>query len=123
LPSSPGLGLDAGGVSKAVASAEGNLQHAAMLRQHLAGLPPEQRRALGIPRGLAALLASAWERVATDPAVIDGLGILCAAREALTLDEQGAVAEYRLHHDSIRGQIAGATPGRRGDRRPTRRVG
>ncbi|HWO25515.1 MAG TPA: AAA family ATPase, partial [Kofleriaceae bacterium] len=133
----PELGLDAGFVAKAVASAEGNLQHAAMLRQHLTGLPPEQRRAPGIPRGLTALLASAWERVATEPAVIDGLGILCAAREALTLDELGAVAgwsgepprraflrgarelliesrregaaaEYRLHHDSIRGQIAGA---------------
>ena len=133
----PELGLDARFVSKATAGAEGNMQHAAMLRQHLAGLPPEQRRVEAIPRGLAALLASAWERVATEPAVIDGLGILCAAREALTLDELGAVAgwtdepprraflrgarelliesrregtvpEYRLHHDSIRGQIAGA---------------
>jgi hypothetical protein len=35
----------------------------------------------------------AWEWVATDPAVIDGLGVLCATREALlTLDELGAVA-------------------------------
>jgi len=135
--SAPELGLDAGFVSEAVASAEGNLQHAAMLRQHLAGLSPEQRRVERIPHGLAALLASAWERVATDPAVIDGLGLLCAAREALTLDElgalagwtgelprraflrgarelliesrrDGAVVEYRLHHDSIRGQIAEA---------------
>jgi WD40 repeat protein len=143
----PELGLDARFVAEAIAGAGGNLQHAAMLRQHLAGLPPEQRRVEAIPRGLAALLASAWERVATEPAVIDGLGVLCAAREALTLDElgvvagwagepprrafvrgarellvegwrvgvdtgegrdNGGVAEYRLHHDSIRGQIAGA---------------
>jgi len=128
------LGLDAQFTTEAVARAAGNLQHAAMLRQHLAGLPAELRRVEAIPRGLAALLASAWERVATDSVVVDGLGILCAAREALTLDELGAVAgwtgepqrrtfvrsarelliesrradgvsEYRLHHDSIRDQI------------------
>jgi WD40 repeat protein len=133
----PELGLDDEFIAEAVARAGGNLQHAAMLRQHLAGLPPEQRRVEDIPRGLAALLASTWERIATDPVVVDGLGILCAAREALTLDELGAVAgwtgeaqrraflrgarellvesrregavpEYRLHHDSIRGHIAGA---------------
>jgi WD40 repeat protein len=136
----PELGLDARFIAEAVARAGGNLQHAAMLRQHLAGLPPEQRRVEDIPRGLAALLASAWERIATDPVVVDGLGILCAAREALTLDELGAVAgwtseaqrraflrgarelliesrregavpEYRLHHDSIRRQIAEAIGG------------
>jgi len=133
----PELGLDQRFIAEAVARAGGNLQHAAMLRQHLAGLPPAQRRALDIPRGLAALLASSWERIATDPVVVDGLGILCAAREALTLDELGAVTgwtgeaqrrafvrgagellvetrrtddmpEYRLHHDSIRAHVAGA---------------
>ena len=131
----PELGLDAQFIAEAVACAGGNLQHAAMLRQHLAGLPPAQRRIEVIPRGLAASLASAWERVATDPVIVDGLGILCAAREAITLDELSTVAgwtdeaqrrrfmrgarelliesrrestvlEYRLHHDSIRGQIA-----------------
>ena len=133
----PELGLDAPFVDAAVIRAGGNLQHAAMLRLHLAGLPAEQRRAEDIPRGLAALLASAWERIATDPIIVDGLGTLCAAREALTLDELGAVAgwigeaqrrtfmrgarelllesrregrvsEYRLHHDSIRAQVAEA---------------
>ena len=78
----PELGLDARFVADAVAGAAGNLQHAAMLRQHLIGLAPEQRRVEVIPRGLDALLASAWERIATDPAVIDGLGVLCAARGA-----------------------------------------
>ncbi len=134
----PELGLDAGFVSEAVASAEGNLQHAAMLRQHLAGLPRSSAASRASRAASRRSLASAWERVATDPAVIDGLGILCAAREALTLDElarrgragrasrrggrscaarassssragaRARVAEYRLHHDSIRGQIAGA---------------
>jgi hypothetical protein len=68
---------------------------------------------------------------------VEGLGILCAAREALSLDELGAVAgwagdaqrrafvrgamellvetqrpdgthEYQLHHDSIRAHVARA---------------
>jgi hypothetical protein len=131
------LGLDAQFVAQAVERAGGNLQHAVMLRAHLSGLPPEQRRASDIPRGLLALIASAWERIAIEPPVVDGLGILCAARDALTLDELGRVAgwtlepqrraflrrarellletrrdrrvsEYRLHHDSIRAYVAEA---------------
>jgi hypothetical protein len=133
----PELGLDAAFVTEAVERAGGNPQHAEMLRKHLAGLPPEQHRVEDIPRGLGALIAKSWERMATDPAVVDGLGILCAAREPLTLDELGRVArwtgaasrqafvrgarewlietrrtdrvsEYRLHHDSIRTHVAEA---------------
>ena len=131
------LGLDAPFIAQAVERAGGNLEHAAMLHRQLAGLPREQRHVENIPRGLGALLASAWGRIATDPAVVDGLGALCAAREPLTLDELGRVArwtgaaprqvfvrgarewlietrrtsgasEYRLHHDSIRGHVANA---------------
>jgi len=133
----PGLGLDARLVGEAIARAGGNLQHAAMLRQHLEGLAPEDRRVEDIPRGLAALLERSWERIANDPVAVEGLGILCAAREALTLDELGTVAgwtddarrrafvrgarellietrrpdgqeDYRLHHDAIRAHIAKA---------------
>jgi hypothetical protein len=88
----PELGLDAPFIAKAVDRADGNPQHAEMLRKHLAGLLPEQRRVEDIPRGLRVLIASAWERIAIDPAVVDGLGILCAAREPLVLDELGRVA-------------------------------
>jgi hypothetical protein len=131
------LGLNAHFVEAAVARADGNVQHAVTLQRHLAVLPAEQRRVEDIPRGLAALLERSWERIASDEVVVDGLGILCAAREALTLDELGAVAgwtgeaqrraflraakellvetlrsdgqpEYRLHHDAIRGHIARA---------------
>jgi hypothetical protein len=56
----PELGLGAHFIADAVERAGGNLQHAAMLRMHLAGLPPAQRRLEDIPRGLAALIASAW---------------------------------------------------------------
>jgi WD40 repeat protein len=133
----PELGLDAQFIVEAVDRAAGNPQHAEMLRKRLAGLPPGQRRVEDIPRGLAALLARAWERIATDAAVVDGLGVLCAAREPLTLDElamvagwtgatsrqafvRGArellieserddhVAQYRLHHDSIRAEVGRA---------------
>jgi len=130
----PPLGLDARFIDEAVARAGGNLQHAVMLRKHLAGRPVAERRVERIPRGLAALLVKLWQRIATDPLTVRGLGILCAAREALTLDELGAVAgwtdeaqrqafvrdasellvethradqqtEYRLHHDAIHAHI------------------
>jgi WD40 repeat protein len=131
---------DARFLDEVVARADGNLQHAVQLRKQLAALPAEQRRAArhrieDIPRGLAALIALSWERVAVDPIVVAGLGILCAAREALSLDELAAVAgwsgdpprraflrgarellvetsrpdgtgEFRLHHDSIRAHVA-----------------
>jgi hypothetical protein len=131
------LGLDARFVDEAVARAGGNVQHAVQLRRHVAATPAQLRRARDIPRGLGALIERTWERVAHDAVVVEGLGILCAAREALTLDELGAVAawtadetrraflrgakevlvetqrpdgqhEYRLHHDSIRAHIAQA---------------
>ncbi|HEY0479709.1 MAG TPA: AAA family ATPase, partial [Kofleriaceae bacterium] len=131
----PPLGLDASFVDEAVARAAGNLQHAVMLQKHLEGVPAQQRRVEDLPEGLEALLVKSWERIAADPVAVAGLGILCAAREALTLDEIGAVAgwtgvqprsmflrgarellaetrrgdhqrAYRLHHESIRAQIA-----------------
>src|ERR1043166_9392011 len=79
----PELGLNEAFIDQAVARAGGNMQHAAMLRKHLASVPSAKRRVEDIPRGLAALLASAWERVASERAAVDGLGILCAARQAL----------------------------------------
>jgi WD40 repeat protein len=131
------LGLDDAFVDAAVARAGGNVQHAVQLQKRLDVLPPEQRRVEDIPRGLTALIERSWDRIAVDEVVVHGLGILCAARGALTLDELGAVAgwtgvasrqafvraakellvetlrpggqlEYRLHHDSIRAHIAGA---------------
>jgi hypothetical protein len=129
------LHLDASFVDEAVARAGGNVQHSVQLRKRLAVLLPEQRRVEDIPRGLAALIEKSWARVAANTSAVAGLGILCAAREALTLDEIGAVAdwgddplrrtwvhvakellvetqrsggqlEYRLHHDAIRGYVA-----------------
>jgi hypothetical protein len=134
------LGLDAGFVEEAVARAGGNVQHAVQLRRHVAATPVHLRRVEDIPRGLGALIERTWERIAHDAVVVEGLGVLCAAREALTLDELGAVAawtadatrraflrgakevlvdtrrpdgqrEYRLHHEAIRAHIAQAIGG------------
>ena len=128
------LEVDASFVDEAVLRAGGNLQHAVTLRKHVAGLSAAQRRVEVIPRGLAALLGKLWDRISTDPVAVHGLGILCAAREALTLDELGVVAgwidpaqrlafmraasellvetrrgngqaEYRPHHDAIRAHV------------------
>jgi WD40 repeat protein len=88
------LGLDSRFVDEAVARAGGNLQHAVQLRKRLAVLPATQRRVEAIPHGLAALHERTWERIASDTTIAQGLGILCAAREALTLDEIGAVAGW-----------------------------
>src|SRR5262249_13567259 len=94
---------DARFINEAVARAAGNLQHAVQLRKQLAAqrvtLSVEQRRAArprieDIPQGLAALIARSWERIAVEPIVVVGLGILCAAREALSLDELAAVAGW-----------------------------
>ena len=99
------LDLAAPFIAQAVERAGGNMEHAAMLHRQLAGLPPERRYVEDIPRGLGALLASAWERIATDPAVVDGLGVLCAAREPLTLDELAAwlagMAPRRAKHSYV----------------------
>jgi 3',5'-cyclic AMP phosphodiesterase CpdA len=129
------LGLGAVFINEAVARAGGNLQHATMLRKYLAGLPSAQRKVKSVPGGLEALLEKTWDRVAVDPLAVQGFGILCAAREALTLEELGTVAgwteeaqrraflwsarellveswrpdgrrEFRLHHESIREYIA-----------------
>ncbi|HEX7841792.1 MAG TPA: WD40 repeat domain-containing protein [Kofleriaceae bacterium] len=131
------LGLDARFVEEAVARAGGNVQHAVQLLRQVGATPAQLRRVEDIPRGLEALIERTWERIAHDAVVVEGLGILCAAREALTLDELGAVAawtrdatrrtflrgakevlvenqrpdgqrEYRLHHDSIRTHVAQA---------------
>src|SRR6185436_4947778 len=81
-------------IDEAVVSAGGNMQHAVTLRKHLASIPPGERRVEAIPRGLHALLTLLWRRVANNAVASCGLGILCAAREPLTLDEIAAVAGW-----------------------------
>jgi hypothetical protein len=131
----PALGLAAAFIDEACARADDNMLHAVTWRNHLASLPASQRGGERIPRGLEALFVRLWGRIATDPISVRGVGILCAAREALTLDELGRVAgwaggtpqqafvrgagglleearredrspAYRLPHEAIRARIA-----------------
>jgi WD40 repeat protein len=87
-PLSPGT-LDA-----AIARAEGNVLHAVMLHDALQAVPADQHRADQIPRGLRALIGDIWDRAASHTAVRAGLGILCAAQEALSLDVLAEIAGW-----------------------------
>jgi hypothetical protein len=78
--------LSAQMIAEAIARAEGNVLHAVMLHDVLRDLPAEERRADRIPRGLKQLIGDAWDRAASAEAVRRGMGILCAAQEALSLD-------------------------------------
>ncbi|HWO19850.1 MAG TPA: WD40 repeat domain-containing protein, partial [Kofleriaceae bacterium] len=80
--------------SSAIERAEGNVLHAVMLHDALRGLPAAERRADRIPRGLKALIGDVWNRAASDASVRAGLGLLCAAQEALSLDVLGELAGW-----------------------------
>jgi hypothetical protein len=86
--------LPAATVAAAIARAEGNVLHAVMLHDVLRGLPPEQRRAERIPGGLRHLIGEVWDRAASTESVRVGLGLLCAAQEALSLDALAEVAAW-----------------------------
>jgi hypothetical protein len=45
-----------------------------------------ERRTDRIPRGLKRLIGEVWDRAASYQAVRTGLGLLCAAQEALSVD-------------------------------------
>jgi WD40 repeat protein len=88
------LELDPRYVDEAVVRAGGCVLHAALWQRRLAAVAPDLRRIEDIPRGLSALLAASWQRIAAEPQLADALGILCAAREALTLAELARVAGW-----------------------------
>lgn len=131
------LGLDVAFTNEAARRALGNMQHAITLWRQLLRQPGSSPNVEDIPSGLWALIERTWQRLAQEPLVVRALGILCASREPLTLDELGVVAgwseerqrrlfrqvalevlleskrsegilEYRLHHESIRAYIAAA---------------
>ncbi|HEX7840280.1 MAG TPA: AAA family ATPase, partial [Kofleriaceae bacterium] len=81
-------------IATAVARAEGNVLHAVMLHDALRDLPATERRVDRVPRGLKALIGEIWDRAASHAAVRVGLGLLCAAREALSLDVLAEVAGW-----------------------------
>jgi WD40 repeat protein len=86
--------LSAETLAAALARAEGNVLHAVMLHDAMRGLPAEQRRIDRMPRGLKGLIGDVWDRAASHEVVRVGLGLLCAAREALTLEMLAELAEW-----------------------------
>ena len=86
--------LPAETLNTAIERAEGNVLHAVMLHDALLSLPAPERRADRIPRGLAGLIGEIWDRAAAHKGVRAGLGILCAAQEALSLDMIAELAQW-----------------------------
>ncbi|HWO26225.1 MAG TPA: AAA family ATPase, partial [Kofleriaceae bacterium] len=86
--------LPAAVVAAAIESAEGNVLHAVMLRDALRDLSAPERRADRSPRGLKRLIGEIWDRAASRESVRAGLGLLCAAREALPLDTLAELASW-----------------------------
>jgi hypothetical protein len=78
--------LTADAKAAAIARAEGNVLYAVMLHDVLRGLSAPERRADRIRRGLRGLIDDIWNRAASDESVRVGLGLVCAAQEALSLD-------------------------------------
>jgi hypothetical protein len=73
-------------IAAAIDRAEGNVLYAVMLHDALRGLPAAERRVDRVPRGLKGLIGEIWDRAASRRSVRVGLGLLCAAREALSLE-------------------------------------
>ncbi|HWO18301.1 MAG TPA: PQQ-binding-like beta-propeller repeat protein [Kofleriaceae bacterium] len=86
--------LPAETVARAIERAEGNVLHAVMLHDALQSLLPAERRAGRVPHGLRGLIGDIWKRAASDEKVRAGLGLLCAAQEALSLDVLGELAGW-----------------------------
>ena len=85
-------------LAQAIARAEGNVMHAVMLHDALQSSATARRRLDRIPTGLRALIEDIWHRVSGDDPVCQGLGLLCAAREALSLDILAELAGWKYLH-------------------------
>ena len=81
-------------VAAAITRAGGNVLHAVMLHEVLRDLPPYRRRAEHVPDGLRELISGMWDRAASIQSVRVGLGLLCAAQEALSLNMLAEVAGW-----------------------------
>jgi WD40 repeat protein len=86
-------------VAEAVRRAGGNVLYAVKLAEWLREQPVERRRAEQLPRGLKAFLEELWQGVQSQPrelrtVVLDGLGLVAAARESLPLSVLASVAGW-----------------------------
>jgi len=90
----PQLKVREGVDANQLAHADGNVLHAVMLHDALRDLPAPECRADRIPRGLKGLVGEIWDRAASHEGVRVGLGLLCAAQEALSLDVLAELAGW-----------------------------
>lgn len=71
----------------------GNLLYAVKLRDQLEPLSAEERQVIALPAGLVGWLDESWQKFVSDeacwPLLERGLGLLCAAREALPVSALG----------------------------------
>lgn len=81
-------------LAAAIDRAERNVLHAVMLHDLLQPLPPAERCVDRLPRGLKELIGEVWSKAASRAQVRQGLGLLCAAQEALSLDVLAELAEW-----------------------------
>jgi WD40 repeat protein len=86
--------LPADVMAAAIARADGNVLHAVMLHDAWRDLPAPEHRADRVPRGLKGLIGEIWDRAAAHEPVRRGLGLLCAAQEALSLDVLAELAGW-----------------------------
>ena len=86
--------LSAETMAIARARADGNVLHAVMLHDALRDLPASERRADRIPRQLKGLIAEILRRAIAHDGVRDGLGLLCAAQQALSPDVLAQLAGW-----------------------------
>ena len=94
-------------VHEVVQLAEGNVLHAVKLAEWLQEQPLEKRRAKLLPRGLEALLDESWEHLQMltgelRRVVLEGLGLVGSAREALPLSILAEVAGWKELEDGER---------------------
>ncbi len=79
--------LPASLVEQALDRGHGNVLYAVKLRDQFESLSAAERQVIALPDGLAGWLDESWQRFVADeeswPLVERGLGLLCAAREAL----------------------------------------
>src|SRR5262249_53309022 len=80
---------------KAIARAQGNLLYCVTLQDCLRGMSTDEHRiARIIVPGAEVLMRALWDRLKGTAAATSGLGVLCAAREALPLDAIAEVAGW-----------------------------
>lgn len=81
--------LSAAFIDHALTRGRGNLLYAVKLRDQMEPLSVEERQVTTLPEGLEGWLDESWQRFVADevcwPLIERGLGLLCAAREALPI--------------------------------------